>query len=260
MLLVLTHDVDWGRKGPSVNHVLDRLNRFDLNDRLRFFTLRDNIYDGITLVMEYEQRQGIKSTFFFRPVYDDGSTVEEYSDIVSELRRGGWEVGLHANNGKDLNSIASEKMMVEKVYVEPVVSMRVHYLRINPNVIPMLKTIGIKFDSSLMPYRYGVSKKNSGCILFKDVIELPITIMDTYMFSYWKINPLNTYEKLIEILKILSNEGIKLATILWHTNSVRMIGGKDYLKFVEEIWRLEWIKPICMQDLKDYIHLCRLDL
>jgi hypothetical protein len=56
MLLVLTHDVDWGRKGPPDTHVLDRLHRFDLWDRARFFTLRENLYDGISLIIEYEQR------------------------------------------------------------------------------------------------------------------------------------------------------------------------------------------------------------
>jgi hypothetical protein len=43
MLLVLTHDVDWGRKGPPDTHVLDRLHRFDLWDRARFFTLRESL-------------------------------------------------------------------------------------------------------------------------------------------------------------------------------------------------------------------------
>ncbi|MDK6028801.1 hypothetical protein QPL79_05440 [Ignisphaera sp. 4213-co] len=48
--------------------------------------------------MEFEQRQGFRSTFFFRPFYDDGISVELYADVVSELRRGGWEVDLHANS------------------------------------------------------------------------------------------------------------------------------------------------------------------
>ncbi|MEM3980883.1 MAG: hypothetical protein QXF79_06490, partial [Ignisphaera sp.] len=86
--------------------------------------------------------------------------------------------------------------------------------------------------------------ENSGCIIINNVIELPITIMDTYMFTYWGINPLNTYEKLLEILSVLHNSGVCIATILWHTNSVRMIGGRDYLRFVEEIWRLEWINGL----------------
>ncbi|MEM1646088.1 MAG: hypothetical protein QXL96_09525 [Ignisphaera sp.] len=260
MLLILTHDVDWSRRGPRTTHILDRLNRFDFEDKIKFFALRDNIYNGIPLIMEYEQRQGIKSTFFFRSIYEDGSTINDYSDIVSELRRGGWEVGLHANNGENIEAIALEKNLVEKVYAEPVVSMRVHYLKINPRLIPLLSSIGIKFDSSLMFSKNRFSKENSGCIIINNVIELPITIMDTYMFTYWGINPLNTYEKLLEILSVLHNSGVCIATILWHTNSVRMIGGRDYLRFVEEIWRLEWIKPIRIRDIENYLHLCKFNL
>jgi len=93
MLLILTHDVDWSRKGPSVEHVLARLDRFEWSYRYRFFSLRENIYDGIPDIMEAEQRQGVKSTFFFRVLYDDSTTAELYSDVISELRRGGWVGG-----------------------------------------------------------------------------------------------------------------------------------------------------------------------
>lgn len=95
-------------------HVLGRLNRFGFEDKMRFFTLIENIYDGISLMMEYEQRYGVKSTFFFRPTYDDGSSVYEYSDIISELRRGRWKIGLHANKDDDIRSIALEKRYIEK--------------------------------------------------------------------------------------------------------------------------------------------------
>ncbi|MEM2511778.1 MAG: hypothetical protein QXX61_01450, partial [Ignisphaera sp.] len=63
-----------------------------------------------------------------------------------------------------------------------------------------------------------------------------------------------------EMLNVLHNSGVCIATILWHTNSVRMIGGRDYLRFVEEIWRLEWIKPIRIRDIENYLHLCKFNL
>ena len=256
MLVVLTHDVDWGRRGPSESHILERLSRFGFEDRMRFFTLRENLYNGITLIMEYEQRYGIKSTFFFRPIYDDGTTVELYSDIASELRRGNWEIGLHANSGKNLNAIAEEKKTIEKIYVERIISMRVHYLDIDPSIISRLGSIGIELDSSLMKSKNRFLTSNSGCIIYGDVIEIPITIMDTYMFSYWGIPPTDAYRKLIEMLKTLYNEKAQLITILWHTNSVRMIGGRDYLRFVEEMWRYEWIEPIRVCDVKRLAYLC----
>lgn len=255
MLLVMTHDVDWSRKGPATEHVLTRLNRFSIEDRYRFFTLRENIYDGIATIMDYEQRQGIKSTFFFRTLYDDYTTAELYSDIISELRRGGWEIGLHSNSGESLESIRQEKILLEKIYSQEIKSLRVHYLKINADLIPKLNIIGIKYDSSICKAKAGPSPESTGCHILGNVIELPITIMDAYMFTYWGIKPDEVYQKIIETLNNFNRQGIEIATLLWHTNSVRMYGGKEYLRLVEEIWRIEWLTPIKVIDTP--ILLCR---
>jgi hypothetical protein len=261
MLLVLTHDVDWSRRGPSPEHVIARLERFDWEHRYRFFALRENIYNGVQDIVEAEQRQGVKSTFFFRPLYDDGTTAELYADVISELRRGGWEVGLHANNGTDINAIYNEKKVIEKLYTEPVRSVRVHYLRIDPKLIPQLSKIGIRIDSSVTFSKTGLSTDSADCVIYGDVIELPVTIMDAYMFTYWGVKPEEAYRKLIEALTKLRQLNVTIVTLLWHTNSVRMRGGKDYLKLIEDIWRFEWIEPVRAMDIIDVVKegkaLCR---
>jgi hypothetical protein len=254
MLLILTHDVDWSRKGPSVEHVLTRLDRFEWSYRYRFFSLRENIYDGIPDVMEAEQRQGVKSTFFFRVLYDDNTTAELYSDVISELRRGGWEVGLHANSGVSLEEIEAEKKVLEKLYTTNIYSLRVHYLKIEPGLIPKLSTIGIRFDSSLCITKTRPSLENTGCVLYGGVVELPVTVMDTYMFTYWGVKPEEVHAKLTEVLKHFNDLGVEIATILWHSNSVKMRGGREYLRLVEEIWRLEWLTPIKVMDLATYLN------
>ncbi|MEM0026551.1 MAG: hypothetical protein QXT53_01270 [Ignisphaera sp.] len=255
MLLVLTHDVDWSRKGPTIEHVLARLNRFSIEDRYKFFTLRENIYDGITAIMDYEQRQGIKSTFFFRTVYDDYTTAELYSDVISELRRNSWEVGLHSNSGENLEKIRQEKTLLEKIYSQEVKSLRVHYLKIDASLIQRLSAIGIKYDSSICKSKIGPSLDSSGCYILGDVVELPITMMDTYMFTYWGVKPDEAYQRIIETLENFNRQGIEIVTLLWHTNSVRMYGGKEYLRLVEEIWRIEWLTPVRVIDIPTL--LCR---
>lgn len=260
MLLVLTHDVDWSRRGPPYIHIIERLNRFSYEDKLSFFTLRTNLYDGIREIMDFENMYGIKSTFFFRPVYDDETTVELYADVISELRRNGWEVGLHANNGNNIEKILEEKKTIERIYSEPVESLRVHQLKIDPKIIPKLELIGIKFDSSLCFSKNAPSLKSSGCIILNNVVELPITIMDAYMYTYWMINPEKTFEIIIEVLHKIHNQKITIATILWHTNSVKMIGGKEYFKLIERLWSIEWLQPIKIKDLKNNLKLCRINI
>jgi peptidoglycan/xylan/chitin deacetylase (PgdA/CDA1 family) len=52
-------------------------------------------------IREIEEKFGVRSTFFFRPIYDDGSKIDEYTQTIRDLVAHGWELGLHAN--KHLN-------------------------------------------------------------------------------------------------------------------------------------------------------------
>jgi len=70
--VVLTHDVDWPIQGPGRDHVLARRDRFDEDVVRRVIEEGYNPYYNVPDLMEIEERHGLRSTFFFRPVYDDG--------------------------------------------------------------------------------------------------------------------------------------------------------------------------------------------
>lgn len=259
LLLVLTHDVDWPRHGPPREHVLRRLDRFEPEDQRRFLERGENIYYGVELLMEWEERAGVRSTFFFRPVYDDGSTVEGYSDVMAELSRRGWEIGLHANSGEDPGRVAEEKRMLEAVAGREVVSMRVHMLRLNPAVLPRLREVGVRLDSSLCYSREGPDPRSSGCLLFGEVVELPITVMDTYLFTYWGVKPGRVMDVVMGFLRLVRESGGCIATLLWHDNSARMKGGREYSRLLEELQASEWLEPIRMLDAPRHLqrHGCQ---
>ena len=96
--LIVTHDVDWPLKGPGTAHILARQNRFDEGIISKVVSEGFNPYYGVPTITEIEERFGIRSTFFFRPKYDDGSQVQQYAGTIKALVKNGWEVGLHANN------------------------------------------------------------------------------------------------------------------------------------------------------------------
>ncbi len=254
LYLVLTHDVDWPRHGPPRIHVLARLHRFDLWTRYRFF-YGENLYDGIRKIVECEERFGIKSTFFFRPAYDDGSTAELYSDVMHELDRCGWEIGLHANDGRCLEAVAREKEFLERVVGARIVSMRVHYLAIDPSIVPRLEEIGILVDSSLCFSKHGPDPRSVGVMRFGNVVELPITVMDTYLFTYWRVEPSRVVEVVIDVLRSAWMRGAGVATLLWHSNAVEMVGGREYVKLLEELWRYEWIRFVRARDVLDLLEV-----
>ncbi|MEM0136607.1 MAG: hypothetical protein QXU18_15505 [Thermoplasmatales archaeon] len=235
MHIFLSHDVDWPKGGPGADHIFARRERFDEFTLGLVKSEGFNPYYGIPTMMDIEKSLGIRSTFFFRPLYDDSSTVDEYRMDLSDFRRGGWEVGLHANHGGSLNAIKSEKAAVEEALGDRVIGVRVHYLRIAKSKIQRLGNVGFNYDSSVCLTRDKVDEKNSGSYMLGDIVEFPITYMDAYIFTYMGITESNVVNFLVDSIGKLSRMGIKLVTLLWHDNVLLMKGGREYQHLLETL-------------------------
>ncbi len=112
----MTHDIDWPIHGPSREHILRRIDRFDDATRSRLESDPDyNPYYGIPEIMALEEKYDIRSTFFFRPLYEDSSSIEKYRNTIKQLLNNGWEVGVHLNNAELQSSIVDEKQQLERV-------------------------------------------------------------------------------------------------------------------------------------------------
>ena len=109
--IFLSHDVDWRRQGPPVEHVLKRKNRFD--PEIFANTKPEDLYRNIPEYMELEEKFGIRSTFFFRTLYENGN-VDDYEDDILALQEGGWEIGLHTDP-RSVESIEKIKQEKEKL-------------------------------------------------------------------------------------------------------------------------------------------------
>ena len=198
-----------------------------------------NPYFGVTKICEIEEKHGVRSTFFFRPVYDDGSPVAEYAKTLRDLRAHGWEVGLHANNTATLQDVNDEKRLVEQALGAPIVGCRVHCLKIQENTYPNLKAAGIKYDSSLSYNKHTTASKNTGYIEVCGVTVFPITYMDAYLFTYMKHTEKSIVPYIVKTAAELYEGGAELLTLLWHDNSVMMKGGRVYPKLVEKLAALD---------------------
>ena len=128
--IFLSHDVDWRRQGPPIEHILERKERFD--SEIFTNTKPENLYRNIPEYMELEEKFGIRSTFFFRTFYEDGN-VDDYEDDILELQKGGWEIGLHTDpqSVNDIERIKQEKEKLESLTKKPIIGNRVHFLNYN---------------------------------------------------------------------------------------------------------------------------------
>ena len=233
--LIVTHDVDWPLKGPGTAHILARQNRFDEGIISKVVSEGFNPYYGVPTITEIEEQFGIRSTFFFRPKYDDGSQVQQYAGTIKALVKHGWEVGLHANNTSTIAEVVAEKEALERIMGKPVFGSRVHYLRVSANTFSNLAGAQIKYDSSLTFEKEKIDPRNCGCLFKNGVVVFPVTFMDAYLFTYMGLTEKTIIKFLLKTMEKLFASGVQLMTLLWHDNSIMMKGGRVYSDLMEKL-------------------------
>jgi peptidoglycan/xylan/chitin deacetylase (PgdA/CDA1 family) len=233
--LIVTHDVDWSRRGPGAAHVMARRSRFDEAVIRKVEEEGFNPYFGVPAVMKIEERLGFRSTFFFRPEYDDGSKVQQYADTMKALAQGGWEVGLHANGTSTVEEVVAEKQFVERALGKPVFGSRVHYLRVSADTFANLAGAHFKYDSSLSFEKKKIDPRNTGFLLKKGLVVFPVTFMDAFLFTYMGLTEETVTKFLYKTMEELFASGVQIMTLLWHDNSIWMKGGRVYSALMEKL-------------------------
>jgi len=251
--IFLSHDVDWRRQGPPVEHVLARRERFD--QEIFRKTRPEDLYRNIPKYMELEDKFEIRSTFFFRTLYEDGN-VDDYEDDIQTLQKGNWEIGLHTDP-KSVDSI--EKIKIEKEKLEsltrkPIVGNRVHFLNYNAELPKKLNQLGFLYDSSLRHSKDKIDGKEMGFSMIDGIIEFPVTLMDAYLFTYMKIEEkkiVSEFQKALDIGRNISKENV--ISVIWHDNVLKMKGGQMYEKILEFLTSQDDVKILPGKDLMNII-------
>jgi hypothetical protein len=174
--LCLTHDVDRPYKTyQALYYALAERPGYHLR------TLRPGVnpYWQFEAVMDLESELDVRSAFYFlnepsilrrspgtwlRPSawvehlgrYD--VTDDDLAAVVTDLDRGGWEVGLHGSlrSAADPSRLAAEKRALESLLDGEVVGGRQHHLRATPETVRTYRRLGMAYDASLgSADRYG---------------------------------------------------------------------------------------------------------
>jgi peptidoglycan/xylan/chitin deacetylase (PgdA/CDA1 family) len=233
--LIVTHDVDWPRNGPGITHILERRKRFAADIISKVIKEGFNPYYGIPTITEIEERFDIRSTFFFRPKYDDESQVQQYEDIIKMLVKNGWEVGLHANDTLSIEALVTGKKMLERIIGKQVYGSRVHYLKVFAKTFSNLARAEIKYDSSLTYNKEKIDPKNTGYQFRNGLAIFPITFMDTYLFTFMGLTEKTITQFILKTINSLFASGVKIITLLWHDNSILAKGGRTYSSLIEKL-------------------------
>ena len=247
--IFLSHDVDWRRQGPNVEHVQARKDRFD--SKIFDNTKPEELYRNIPEYMELEEKLGIRSTFFFRTLYENGN-VDDYEDDIQTLQKGNWEIGLHTDpkSVKDIKKIKQEQEKLESLTRKPIIGNRVHFLNYNSELPKKLNELGFLYDGSLRHSKDKIDEKEMGYSKIDGLIEFPVTLMDAYLFTHMGIKEegiIPEFKKTIEIGRNFSD--VNVISVIWHDNVLKMKGGRMYKKILEFLTSQDDVKILPGKDL-----------
>ena len=247
--IFLSHDVDWRRQGPSLEHIQARKDRFDpeIFDKTR----PDELYRNIPEYMEIEEKFGVRSTFFFRTLYENGN-VDDYKDDIQTLQNGNWEIGLHTDpkSIENIEKIKLEKEKLESLTKMPIIGNRVHFLNYNSELPLKLKELGFLYDSSLRYSKDKIDENEMGYSEIDGLIEFPVTLMDAYLFTHMNINEdgiIPEFKKTLEIGRSFSDQNV--ISVIWHDNVLKMKGGRIYGEILEFLTSQEDVKILPGKEL-----------
>ena len=257
LYIFLSHDVDWRKQGPEKEHIIARKDRFENSVFKR--VNQENLYYNFLEIMDLEEKFGVRSTFFFRTYYENGNYLD-YEKEITSLMDGNWEIGLHSdgNSIKNIDLLQNEKTNLETLTRKPIFGNRVHYLTFDNKLLSQLHQIGFTYDSTMKKYKNRISIDDMNYRKIDGVIEFPITIMDTYLFSYLGVteeNILNIFEETISAARCKNeSDTIKIITLLWHDNVLKMKGGRMYKNILEYLTSQNNIKIMKGVDLVNIIN------
>jgi hypothetical protein len=255
----LSHDVDWPLQGPGRDHILARRSRFDQE------TIRDidiqNPYNNINEYITVEEKFEVRSTFFFRTNYENGKFIDYERDIQT-LVRGGWEVGLHCDPTSidNFNSMYQEKKELESITRTTVKANRSHFLAYSERLRIILNKLGFLYDSSVMESKNRICSNAKGYFLLNNVIEFPITIMDAYLFTYMHMPEdkiVNTFMDALDCARRY-NRIFNIITVVWHSNVLKMKGGRKYKDILEYLSCQEDVKLVNGIELANIVNKLKL--
>jgi len=247
--IFLSHDVDWRRQGPNAEHIEARKDRFD--PEIFNKTKPEELYRNIPEYMELEEKFGVRSTFFFRTLYENGN-VNDFEDDIQTLQKGNWEIGLHTDpkSVESIEKIKQEKEKLESLTQKPIIGNRVHFLNYNSELPLKLKELGFLYDTSLRHSKDKIDEKEMGHSKIDGLIEFPVTLMDAYLFTHMGIKEegiIPEFKKTLEIGRNFSEENV--ISVIWHDNVLKMKGGRKYKEILEFLASQDDVKILPGQDL-----------
>jgi hypothetical protein len=198
-----------------------------------------DVWFDIDRYVELEKDMG--STFYFIPLKDHPGDsaknkepdlraarydVREHKALIDNLRREGFEIGLHGIDAwQDLQKGSKERNIISEISGEDCMGLRMHWLYFSEDSPALIEQAGFLYDSTL-GYNERIGYRSGTTQVFclpgtSQVFELPLNVMDTALFypkrmSLSEAEALSLCRRVIDDLRAYGG----VLTTNWHTRSL----------------------------------------
>jgi len=222
---------------------LDSLKQALLLPLMKLGLVKDPWQKSLEVMLEIEKRYGVHSTIFFIPFpkqsghAPDGKLaprnraayykLDEYQDLLQQLEREGWEIGVHGIDAYfNQESARAELEAIRKLVLEKdKIGIRIHWLyHKGKETWKTLDDAGYTYDATFgwndrvgfPDGRYGPFKPEGA----KGLVVLPLNIQDGALLGEWH-QFLSNEEAWQQVEQVLTEakEHKAVVTVLWHNNS-----------------------------------------
>ena len=175
------------------------------------YTIFSDRLNRIKELMIFEKRYGTKATYFFGMDSALGMSYSIYDAkiYIKNVQSQGFDVGVHGVAYRDLEKIKKEFREFSRIVGENYpFGVRNHYLRRTEKTLNFQEKAGYLFDST----EYGVSHP----YWMGNILEMPISLMDSYIFPEKCTNFKEAQSKTLALLSAAENKNILFFTINTH--------------------------------------------
>jgi len=191
---------------------------------------RDDPYWNFERWMEFEERHGIRSTFYFMEGrrlarYGRRYNVRRLAETIRRLLAGGWEIGLHGSYDAYLRTdrLLTERKKLEKHAGTRIRGHRQHYLRFDArDSYACYAGAGLTYDSTL-GFNHRIGYRAGTSLPFRPydpaaggpsrLLEIPLVAMDQAVLVHGRPES----EVQAALVEVAGSGG--LYSILWHPHA-----------------------------------------
>lgn len=245
--LGLSHDVDWLRKYRLRSIVKRMINRDIEQVKDIVYTLIGKKKDpwwNFGIITRGEKKRNVRSTFFFlgrfHSQFGKRYSIKSAANVIRKLLLEGFEIGLHKSFGSSVSQILAEKIALERICGAHITGVREHYLGTDPTFqLVWAQEAGFMYDSTvgyrdISGFRAGIALPyypfNFAIENAMELLELPLTIMDTALFNEGS-SPNITAREILTATK----QGKGLCVLLWHQRS---FSNSDFPGWQDVYWSI----------------------